>query len=118
MSHNETREEEVAVLLQHADVMLLQADFVVEAERHKLLAEAKDCLLRAERRAAGSGAWRLARMAARLGQDDLCNKWLLRAQANGRLPAAETLASDPGFQPVWAKPWFRKLLGQSGGSGA
>lgn len=118
MSDERFGQGEVTALLQQADVMFLQADFVAKAERRGLLADLKDVLLRAEMLLPGSGAWRLARMAAEVGRDDLCQKWLLRAQANGRLPTAEALFSEPGFQSVREKPWFQKILGKSRISGA
>ncbi|NIA13837.1 MAG: hypothetical protein GWP08_07125 [Nitrospiraceae bacterium] len=96
--------------IQHAEVKMMQADFVEGHEREILLTEAKDDLLRAEHAAPGSGSWRLACIGARLGQEALCRKWLERARKAGTLLPRAELAKHHYFADVRDRPWFAALL--------
>ena len=96
--------------IQHAEVKMMQAEFLQGPERASLLAEAKDDLLRAERIVPGCGSWPLACIAAQLDQEALCRKWLERARKAGTLPPHDELANHHHLAAMRDRPWFAKFL--------
>jgi hypothetical protein len=102
--------EDVQRFLDHADVKLLQADFASGEARTALLDEARDLLILGEMRHPGSGAWRLACVSARMGQEKLCLKWLERARKTGTLPAKEIVAGAAELEAVHDKHWFKAFV--------
>ena len=100
--------------VQHAEVQMLQAGMAAGPERQALLAEAKDALIRAERLAPGSGAWKLACIHAWAENADLCRQWLERARNAGTLPRADEIAGDPHFAKVRDKKWLKPFLSDKG----
>jgi len=53
-----------------------------------------------------------ARLAAIFGDEEGCRGRLLRAGEAGTLPKPDHLKSDPSFETIREKPWFKKLLGK------
>lgn len=96
--------------IQYAEVQLLQADMAGEPERHTLIAQAKDALVKAEQLEPGCAAWRVACLNAREGKGDLCQKWLELARGAGALPDADTLRSHADLARVRGQKWFKRLL--------
>ena len=104
------KQEEVARMLQFAEVQMLQAEMAPTSTREALLHEAKDALIRAEHLAPGSGAWKLACINAYTGKTKLCRQWLKRARNAGTLPPSAELKKSPYLEKVRDQKWFKKLL--------
>jgi hypothetical protein len=100
--------------VQHAESMLLQADFAEGAQREGMLTQAKDALIEAERMAPGVGAWMFACFHAYLGNLALCKKWLERAARYDQLPSKDHVANSPYFKRYRDSKWFRRIVNRAG----
>jgi WD40 repeat protein len=79
-----------------------------EAER--MLKEAEDKLLRAEKLKMGSASYNLACVAARRGDEESSKKFLTQAKEHGDLPPPWHLRDDPDLVSIRDKPWFQEFL--------
>ena len=93
-------------MLQHAETMMMQAEFADAETRPQLYQETKDELIRAEGIIAGSGAWLMACLHARQNSSNLCVKWLERARNTSMLPDTKTIQAHPHFKKVVDEAWF------------
>lgn len=93
-------------MLQHAETMMMQAEFAEAEVRPQIYQEAKDELIRAEGIMAGSGAWLMACLHARQNKGEMCVKWLERARNTSMLPDTETIQGHPHFKHVLEEEWF------------
>ncbi len=80
------------------------------AEAEALLGQAEEKLRQTEALRAGSGAYNLACVAARRGQEDDCKHWLGTARDQETLPDRAHLESDSDLDPMRECGWFRDLL--------
>lgn len=96
--------------VEHATVLMMQAEFAQGAMRRDLLDEATDLLLRAERVEPGIGAWQLACIHARQGDRELCKRWLERAHKNDLLPNRDQVLASPHFAESCMNAWIRTFL--------
>ena len=103
-------EPEAAALIKTAEAKMLQAEMARGPHRDVLYSEAKDALLCAEQLDAGSGAWKLSCISARLGQEKLCKRWLERARKRGTLPGRDTIEKSPYFAESRKLAWFKQFL--------
>ena len=97
-------------MLQHAETMMMQAEFADAETRPQIYEEAKDELIRAEKILAGSGAWLMACLHARQNKGGLCVKWLERAHNTKMIPDIETIKKHPHFKRVLDEDWFVKWM--------
>jgi hypothetical protein len=97
-------------MLQHAETMMMQAEFADAETRPQIYEEAKDELIRAEKIMAGSGAWLMACLHARQNKGDMCVKWLERARNTKMLPDKDTIQKHPHFKRVLEEAWFVKWV--------
>ncbi len=81
-------------------------------QRSELLLEAQGRLMEGERIQEGSCAFNLACVAALLGREDDCQRWLLAAMKHGELTAEEMGDSD--LDSVRDRPWFKEILATLG----
>jgi hypothetical protein len=98
--------EDARQLVLRAETVMLQAELAGGADREARYSEAKDLLIHAESLEAGSGAWLMACLNARMDNAVLCQKWLERAHAAESLPPREDVANSPYFQSVRTHNWF------------
>ena len=75
-----------------------------------LFLEGRDKATRAERIAAGTGAYNLACISALLGEPQECRRWLGVAQEHKTIPGCEHLRTDEDLDPVREEPWFQEIL--------
>lgn len=97
-------------MLQHAETMMMQAEFADAEARPQIYQEAKDELIRAEGVMPGSGAWLMACLHARQDKGDLCLKWLTRAHNTQMLPDLATIQNHPHFKNAVTQEWFVQWL--------
>ena len=97
-------------LIQFAEVHMFQAEFTSGAEREALLHDAQDALIQAETLAKGSGAWLMACVHGRQGNEQLCRRWLERARDAGRLPERDQIESSAHLKPFAELTWFREWI--------
>ena len=96
--------------VEHATVLMMQAELAHGEARRDLLDEATDVLLRAERVDPGIGAWQLACIHARQDNRELCERWLVRAHKNGLLPKREEILASPYFADTRIRAWVRRII--------
>jgi tetratricopeptide (TPR) repeat protein len=77
---------------------------------HKLLEEAREKLLLAERVAPGTATYDVACVHVRLGQETEARTLLEQLRDGGILPTKEELLADPNLLSIQQLPWFRSLL--------
>jgi tetratricopeptide (TPR) repeat protein len=92
--------------------LLSWADATQEPRSSELLAQARGPLLRAEDIKPGTGAYNLACLAARTGDEEGCRKWLAVCQEHGTMPDCQHLQQDDDLAPMRDKDWFKTLLAQ------
>jgi len=80
------------------------------AEADRLSGRRGRKLLRAEEIGPGFGAYNLACVSARSGDEDGCRDWLAKSQTAGRLPSKEKLLTDPDLESVRETSWFVELV--------
>jgi hypothetical protein len=102
--------DDVQTHIQHADVLIMQAEITTGQVRQECLEEATDALLRAEKLAPGSGSYKLACIHARAGNHSLCLRWLERARDRAALPAASDLRASSFFTGVHSEGWFEEFV--------
>ena len=78
-----------------------------------LLEQATDRALSAEQLMAGSGAYNLACISARLGKVDEAKMWLHQSLETGFLPSRNHLSEDDDLDAVREEPWFAEILAGS-----
>jgi hypothetical protein len=96
--------------VEHAEVLMMQAELTSGEARRDLLDQATDVLFRAERLLAGSGAWRIACIHARQGNRELCLRWLQRGRDLNTLPPVGEMRASAYFTEVRFKEWFREFV--------
>lgn len=96
--------------VEHAKVLMMQAEFARGADRRDLLDEATDTLLRAEKSEPGIGAWELACIHARQGNLTLCGRWLERGHTHNLLPARDEILASPYFAEARVQAWVRDFF--------
>ena len=97
-------------MLQHAETMMMQAEFADAETRPQIYEEAKDELIRAEKILAGSGAWLMACLHARQNRGALCVQWLERARNTKMIPDTDIIQEHPHFKRVVEEDWFVKWM--------
>ncbi len=103
---------EIETCLEHAEVRMMQADFVDAATQDLLYQEATDLLIRAEGLMKGSGAWLMSCMHARRKNGPMCVLWLERARKASMLPDLETIQTHAHFEHAKDARWFKDWLKQ------
>ena len=78
-------------------------------DRKNLLSEAKEKCLKAESIKLGEGAYNLACVYARLGDEKQCQKWLKTGEKAGTLETREKAMAEPDLKSVRDKAWFKKI---------
>ncbi len=74
-----------------------------------LLKQAEEKCLKAESLKTGTGAYNLACVYARRGNEEKCEEWLKVSEKAGRLPSREYAMADEDLKSVREKDWFEKL---------
>ena len=98
---------EIETCIEHAEVRIMQAEFVDGATGEVLYQQATDLLIQAEGLMKGSGAWLMSCMHARRGNAEMCVQWLERARKSSMLPDLETIITHTHFAGVLEKRWFK-----------
>lgn len=96
--------------VEHAKVLMMQAEFAQGAVRRDLLDQATDTLLCAEKSDPGIGAWELACIHARQGNLKLCGLWLERGHKHHALPPRDTVLASPYFAEERVQAWARRFF--------
>lgn len=91
--------------------LLTQAEGKPEAEVEDLIRQAEENARRAELLAPGVGAYNLACIEARRGNEDSCRSCLIKSKELGKLPSREHLSQDPDLSSVRQRDWFQSILG-------
>ncbi len=100
-----------AGLLGNSGLLLLAQALALRGARFvPLLEAAKARLAAVEARQPGICAYSLARISARLGQDDECRDWLRRSREPGVQISRDRLLGDPSFAGVRDSDWFREMV--------
>ncbi len=93
-------------MIQHAETLMMQAEFATDETKTQIYEEAKDELIRAESILAGSGAWLMSCLHAHQQNEAMCLQWLTRAQKTNMLPDLETIQNHPHYKRVKNEDWF------------
>lgn len=83
---------------------------ITDNEKEKLLLQAKEILLQAEKTEEGIGAYNLACAYSLLEDETECLRWLENSKKVGRLPNREHLENDKDLDPVRDKQWFKDFI--------
>lgn len=90
--------------------LFLQAAIKTGVEAEQLYTQANEILQKGETIKAGSCAYNLACVKARLNNTEACRQWLETAKACGKLPDKAHLETDSDLASVRDLPWFKELL--------
>ena len=93
-----------------AGTLLMQIPGASEDEIPRLLRQAEQYATEAEEKKAGVGAYNLACVWARGGDEQKCRQWLERSQEYGKLPSREEMMKDKDLASVRDTAWFKELL--------
>lgn len=99
-----------------SEVLLWKSHLGDGAEVGGLLRQAEEVSIAAEALARGAGAYNLACVRARLGDNEGCQRWLDVSRKAGKLPALAHLEADPDLKSVHDTDWFQELLRSLGPS--
>lgn len=103
---------QIETCLEHAEVRMVQADFVDAATQDLLYQEATDLLICAEGLMKGSGAWLMSCIHARRKNGPMCILWLERARKASMLPDVEMILNHTYFVTAKETKWFKDWLKQ------
>ena len=92
-----------------AYALLYLAKLKVGKDAEDLLKQAEEKLLKAESIKTGEGAYNLACVYARRGNEDKCQEWLKVGEKAGTLATRENAMADDDLKSVRDKDWFKKL---------
>ena len=79
-------------------------------EADKMLEEAESKCLQAEEIEPGVGAYNLACISARRGDESGAQRWLLRAKDTGKLPPLQDIMTDTDLDSVKETSWFKEII--------
>lgn len=96
--------------ISYGTARLLQVGNRIGGDIYALLLEAEEHLLRAESIQPGDGAYNLACVYARLGNEAACREWLERTRELGKLPSREYVKNDPDLENIKDSQWFKDFL--------
>ncbi len=91
-------------------VLMLQATGETASVAHDLLEQAKARLVSVETMSPGTGAYYLARVHARLGEENEARQLLEQLRNTSGLPSQEDLLVDPDLVSLRNRPWFKELF--------
>ncbi|MCE9535011.1 MAG: hypothetical protein K8R65_01195, partial [Nitrospirae bacterium] len=89
----------------------LMAQAEGKSEMEKLICQSEENARKAESLVPGAGAYNLACIEARRGNEDGCQAWLTKSKELGKLPSREHLLQDSDLSSVRQKDWFQSFLG-------
>ena len=93
-----------------AAALLTQAEGKSETEAKDLIRQAEENARKAESLVPGDGAYNLACIEARKGNEDSCRAWLIKSKEFGKLPSREHLLQDSDLSSVRQLDWFQSFL--------
>ena len=92
------------------EALLIQAEGKSETEVEDLFRQAQEYASKAESLVPGVGAYNLACVEARRGNEDDCRAWLIKSKESGTLPSRNHLLQDSDLSSVRQRDWFQSFL--------